>query len=54
MDDWFLTQIKTKNTLLYVNIEKGISDYFTGWFYSYVFDMQPSSNPIIQSSMGRQ
>jgi hypothetical protein len=34
-------------------IEKGISDFFTGLFYSYVPDTQSSNHPIIQSSMGR-
>ncbi len=32
-------------------IEKGISDFFTGLFYSYVSDTQPSSNPFIHGTV---
>jgi hypothetical protein len=35
-------------------IGKGISDFLTGLFYSYVSVTQPSSHPLIQSSMGRE
>jgi hypothetical protein len=48
-------KFKVKQRMLFYKqiIENGISDFFTGLFYSYVFDTQASSHPFIQSSMGR-
>ncbi len=56
LDEWMTGfELKGKQRMLFYTqiIEKGISDFFTGLFYSYVFDTQASSHPFIQSSMGR-
>jgi hypothetical protein len=50
MDDWVLVQRKSKMDALYSEIEKGISHFFTGLFYSYVL---LRNHPFIQSSRGR-
>jgi len=56
MDYWMNGfELKGKQRMLSCTqiLEKGISDFFEGLFYSYVSDTQPSSYPFIQSSMGR-
>jgi hypothetical protein len=56
LDEWMTGfELKGKQRMPFYTqiIEKGISDFFTGLFYSYVFDMQASNHPFIQSSMGR-
>ena len=52
MDDWVWVQRKYKMAILYSEIEKGILHFFTGLFYSYVSDTQPSSNsPLANKSI---
>jgi hypothetical protein len=56
LDEWMNgVELKGKQRMLSYTqiIGKGILDFFTGLFYSYISDTQPSSNPFIQSSMGR-
>jgi hypothetical protein len=56
LDEWMIGYEfkKIKMNILYSEIEKSISHFLRGLFYSYVSDMQPSRHPFIQSSMGRQ
>jgi hypothetical protein len=56
LDGWMTGyELKGKQRMLSYTqiIGKGISDFLTGLFYSYVSDTQPSRHPFIQSSMGR-
>jgi hypothetical protein len=67
LDEWMTGfELKGKQRMLSYTqiIEKAFRIFFTGLFYSYVSDTQPSStsrrsfftkagNPFIQSSMGR-
>jgi hypothetical protein len=53
LDEW-MTGVEFKGNLKWMScipeIQKGISHFLTGLFYSYVSDTQSTGNPIIQSS----
>jgi hypothetical protein len=54
MDEWMNGfELKEKQRMISCTqiLEKGICDFLTGLLYSYVFDTQSSSHPLIQSSM---
>jgi hypothetical protein len=56
MDEWmngFEFKENLKGLYCMQKTEKSFCGFITGLFYAYVFDTQPSSNPFIQSSMGR-
>jgi hypothetical protein len=56
LDEWMIGfEFKENLKGLYCmqKTEKSFCEFITGLFYAYVFDTQPSSNPSIQSSMGR-
>ncbi|MFA6291327.1 MAG: hypothetical protein WC637_06060 [Victivallales bacterium] len=57
LDEWmigFEFKENLKGLSYMKKTKKLFCEFITGLFYAYVFDTQPSSNPFIQSSMGRQ
>ncbi|HCE45216.1 MAG TPA: hypothetical protein DET40_16880 [Lentisphaeria bacterium] len=57
LDEWmigFEFKITQKSWRYTRIIRKAFRIIYLGCFWSYVFDTQPSINPVIQSSMGRQ
>ena len=57
LDEWmigFEFKENLKGLSCMQKTEKSFCEFITELFYAYVFDTQPSSNPFIQPSMGRQ